>query len=83
MCEDRPHLHTAVHSQLLPVRAGASVLVINQVGEAIIVDPHLAARVVELLERHGLADTPAALVSPWPAPDPLDRKVDLIPKEQR
>lgn len=39
-------------------------------------DHALADRIVELLERHGLADVPddaSTIAAPWPAPDPKDR----------
>lgn len=43
---------------------------------AIAGDHSIADRIVELLERHGLADVPesaSAITAPWPAPDPKDR----------
>lgn len=74
-CPSGRHVHLVRHVTL--VDPGCYLVVDDASWMAIATTPELAERIVELLDRHGLADVPddaSAITAPWPAPNPDTRQ---------
>lgn len=72
-CPDRPHVHHHAAPGVLIFR-GWSIALDHHDDRTILLcnDEHVAERVAELLDRHGLIDVPdtPAAACPWPPPNP-------------
>lgn len=83
-CGADPHLHPVAGFTL--IAGGYAVIADHRVLAIVPADrADIAARIVELLARHGFVDvpdTPAEVACPWPPPDPNGR-LSLVREGER
>ena len=73
-CAPGAHVHTAAGCFLF---RGYAVMIDDHA--VLVRDRIVADRIAELVNRHGFLDIPDTLANTWPAPDPHDRIIDLVP----